>query len=635
MRKEKAEMKLFQPIMVGSMELKNRFVFPPMGTWFANTDGTVSERLLNYYARRAQGGAGMVTVEVTAVDPTQFVTHAQLRISDDSFLPGLSRLATAIKTNDGRAVIQLHHPGRQNRSIVTGFQPVAPSPLPCPLLREVPKELTVDEIRTLVDRFAQAAYRAREAGFDAIELHGAHGYLLCQFLSAYSNHRQDEYGGNISRRTRFSLEVVHAIRERVGHDYPIIFRLSAEEHIEGGLTLGETSVIARMLEEAGVDCLSVSAGNYGALEWMVQPVLFSSGCLVPSAATIKKAVGLPIIVAGRITDPIRAENILQRGDADLVAFGRGLLADPDLPRKAREQRIGEVRKCITCMSCQNELFRFDSPLACLINADAGHEGDTEGKAENPRKVLVVGAGPAGLEAARVSGLKGHKVTVWEQAQAIGGRWAWLIHGYIAEQSRILKELGVKIQVGRQLTEEQVSVLGPGVVLYTQEATPQRLPGVEGDRVLLADEVLGGKKQISGRAVVMGAGSSGCEVALHLVRRGCQVTIVEGSHRTAYGLEMNTGRAIAQKLSQSGINVLNMVKVKGFEEAALRYEVDDDGGEESVPADWVVLALGCQPTPGIPDWLSSLGIEVLSIPYCDQPVMAYRVAQKGAAIARRL
>jgi 2,4-dienoyl-CoA reductase (NADPH2) len=390
-----------------------------------------------------------------------------------------------------------------------------------------------------------------------------------------------------------------------------------------------------MLEEAGVDCLSVSAGNYGALEWMVQPVLFPSGCLVSSAATIKKAVELPVIVAGRITDPIRAENILQRGDADLVAFGRGLLADPDLPRKARERRIGEVRKCITCMSCQNELFRFDSPLACLINADAGHEGDTEGKAANPRKVLVVGAGPAGLEAARVSGVKGHKVTVWEPARAIGGRWSWLIHGYIAEQSRILKKLGVKIQVGKQLTKEQVSALGPGVVLYTQDTGPQRLPGVEGDRVLLADEVLGGKKQISGRVVVLGAGSSGCEVALHLVRRGCQVTIVESSHRTAYGLEMNTGRAIAQKLSQSGVNMLNMVKVKGFEEAALRCEGGDGGGEESVPADWVVLALGRQPTPVIPEWLSSLGIEVLSLPYCDQPVMAYRVAQEGAAIARRL
>ncbi|MDP6783303.1 MAG: NADH:flavin oxidoreductase, partial [Dehalococcoidia bacterium] len=253
-------MKLFEPIKVGSMEVKNRIVFPPMGTMLANPDGTVSDRLVKYYARRAEGGTGMVTVEVAAVDPAQFIAATQIRISDDSFLPGLTRLAQGIKDNGGRAIVQLHHPGRQTRAAVTGVPPVAPSPLPCPLLRDTPKELTTEEIRTLVDYFAQAAHRAQQAGFDAIELHGAHGYLMCQFLSPYSNQRQDEYGGSPEGRARFPLEVIAAVRERVGKDYPIVFRFSADEHVDGGLTLNDTRKLARTLEEAGVDCLSVSAG---------------------------------------------------------------------------------------------------------------------------------------------------------------------------------------------------------------------------------------------------------------------------------------------------------------------------------------------------------------------------------------
>ena len=627
-------MKLFEPIKVGSMEVKNRIVFPPMGTMLANPDGTVSDRLVKYYARRAEGGTGMVTVEVAAVDPAQFIAATQIRISDDSFLPGLTRLAQGIKDNGGRAVVQLHHPGRQTRAAVTGVPPVAPSPLPCPLLRDTPKELTTEEIRTLVDYFAQAAHRAQQAGFDAIELHGAHGYLMCQFLSPYSNQRHDEYGGSPEGRARFPLEVIAAVRERVGKDYPIVFRFSADEHVDGGLTLNDTRKLARTLEEAGVDCLSVSAGNYGAMEWTVQPVLFARGCLVDLAAAIKQEVKVPVMTAGRIIDPQQAENILQKGEADLVALGRGLLADPDFSRKTQEGRPGEVKKCITCMSCQNEVFGSSAGIICLINPEVGHEGEVEGRADTAKKVLIIGAGPGGLEAARVATGRGHQVTVWEKAPAIGGRWTWLMHGYIAEQTDVLKGLGVKVEVGKDVSPQAVSALGVAAVLYTQEGVPQRLPGVGGDRVLLADDVLEGKRELSGKVIVLGAGSIGCEVTLHLKRRGAKVTIVEPSPRTGYGLEMNTRRALAQQLAQEGVKVVTRAKFGGYQDGVLRYQVGD-GGEESLPADWVVMALGSQPSPEVPEWLTGLGVEVQSLPFCDQPSRAYRTTQEGAAVARGL
>ncbi|MEK7847901.1 MAG: FAD-dependent oxidoreductase, partial [Chloroflexota bacterium] len=380
--------------------------------------------------------------------------------------------------------------------------------------------------------------------------------LMCQFLSPYSNQRRDQYGGSTEGRARFPLEVIAAVRERVGRDYPIGFRFSADEHVPGGLILDETRKIARMLEQAGVDCLSVSAGNYGAMEWTVQPVLFARGCLVSLAAAIKKEVRLPVMTAGRIIDPQQAEDILQKGEADLIAFGRGLLADPDLPRKAQEGRMGDIRKCITCMSCQNEVFGASAPMICLINPETGHEGETEGKAAQPKKVLIIGAGPAGLEAARVAAVRGHQVTVWEPAKAMGGRWSWLMHGYIAEQSRTLKGLGVTVVTGKNVTRRAVSALRPAAVLFTQAAGPQHLPGVEGDCVVLADDVMEGRKQVSGRVVVLGAGSTGCEVALHLRRRGVEVVLVEGSPRIAYGLEMNTRRALTQQLAAEGIKVVN-------------------------------------------------------------------------------
>ncbi|MDP6346856.1 MAG: NADH:flavin oxidoreductase, partial [Dehalococcoidia bacterium] len=364
-------MKLFEPIDIGTLHLKNRLVMPPMNSRMGDPGGVVSQRTVDYYARRAQGGVGFIIVEIGAVDPVQIVSPTQLQLSDDRFIPGMARLAQAIKDNGARSAIQIHHPGRQAPASVTGTPAVAPSTLSSRRSGETPKELSPSEIEGLVGLFAQAARRAKDAGFEAVEIHGAHGYLLCQFLSPYSNHRDDDYGGDAARRARFPLQVIEAVRNEVGRDFPIIFRFSASEFTQGGLTIEDGKAIARLVEEAGVDCLSISAGTDASLEWAVQPVLLPVGCLLPLAEAVRQEAYVPVIAVGRINHPSIAEAALQEGKADLIALGRPLLADPDYPRKAQEGRWDEIRKCIACNSCRRDPWPRELPICCLLNPETG------------------------------------------------------------------------------------------------------------------------------------------------------------------------------------------------------------------------------------------------------------------------
>lgn len=626
---------LFQSFRLGTLELPNRLVMPPIATMLAERGGRVSKRLIDYYARRAEGGAGLIAVEILSVDPVQVTSPHQLKISDDSFIPGLAELVRAVKARGARVAAQLHHPGRQTSSRATGgVQPVAPSAIPCPLIREMPRELTKEEIAEIIERFAQGARRAREAGFDAVEFHGAHGYLICQFLSPFSNKRTDEYGGDVERRARFALEIVKRTRELVGRDYPIIFRISAEESVPGGLTLDETRAIARMLEEAGVDCLSVSAGNYGAMDRMVQPILHPVGCLVPLAAEIKKAVKIPVIAVGRINDARFAERVLREGKADLIAMGRPLLADPDLPRKSQEGRYGEVRKCIACNICMDLIFRRP-PIACLMNPEVGKEGETETPAEVLKKVLILGAGPAGLEAARVAHLRGHKVTLWEQAPELGGRWSWLIKPYIKDRLKELQRLGVRVELGKEITPEAVAAAGPDVVLATVPASPviPDIPGIKGDNVLLADDVLEGRKEVTGKVVVLGGGNIGCEVAMHLVRKGVEVSLVEHGVRLGSGIEPITRRVVLEELRRYGVRLFpghQASEIKG-NEVIIR---PAEGEGVKLEVTYVILALGSRPDEAQLEKFKG-DYELIPIPFCERPQDAFSAGQEGIAAARRI
>ncbi len=410
--------KLLEPVKIGAMELRNRIVMPPMCTNFASETGAVTQRLIDYYVERARGGVGLVTVEATCVDsPVGRLSPLQLCVDDDKFIGGLNDLVEAIQEKGAKISLQLHHAGRQTTLAVTGgAQPVSASET---VYKDVKaRALPAEGIECVVGRFGESAKRAKAAGFDAVEIHGAHGYLIAQFLSPYVNKRIDEYGGDPEKRMRFVLEVLEETRKRVGLDFPIIFRLSGEEFVEDGLTLKEAKGIAQRLERAGVDALHVTAGVGGTI-WPVQPMAVPRGCLVHLAEGIKEVVGIPVIAVGRINNPTLAEEILRDGRADLVSMGRALIADPELPRKVAEGRLDDIRMCTACLRGCSERFNAYLRISCTVNPAVGREKEYMVKpADKPKKVLVVGGGAAGLEAARVAALRGHEVTLYEKEATV-------------------------------------------------------------------------------------------------------------------------------------------------------------------------------------------------------------------------
>ena len=364
-------MKLFEPGRIGSMTLRNRIIMPPMGTMQVN-DNVVSDRMCRYYEERARGGAALIIVEYGTVAPRPVGDSNMLGLHDDRFIPGLARLADSVHRHGAKIGIQINNSGRALAVGGAGSQPVGPSAIKSPTTGLIPRELSTGENEQLVEAYAEGVRRARDAGFDAVEFHGAHGYLICQFLSAYTNKRKDKYGGDVRGRSTFALEIIKRTREKAGADFPLIFRISAEEGVPEGLTIDQTVVIAKLLQDAGIDCIDVSAGTMETLWTMtMQTGDIPRGCLVPYAEQIKKAVTIPVSVAGRINEPDLANEIIEKGRSDFVSIGRGMIADPEFANKAREGRPEAIRQCIACMYCTDMTGGHREPIARSVNAVAG------------------------------------------------------------------------------------------------------------------------------------------------------------------------------------------------------------------------------------------------------------------------
>ncbi len=595
---------LFKPSYIAGLGIKNRIVMPPMGTEYASEGGYVTERLIEYYSERARGGVGLVIVETTCIDnPVGKRLIRELAIDSDEFVPGLRKLAQAIKAQGAGAAIQLCHSGRASRASITQHLPVGPSNVP---MRgyEPCRELSIAEIDHLIALFGQAAKRAKACGFDGIEIHAAHHHLVANFLSAAWNNRQDRYGGELENRTRFLISILRAAKQSAGKDFPVWCRINAAEYgMQNGVTIDEAKEIARMAQNAGADAVHVSCFGVGPYAQANMPD--TPGALIPLAAEIKRVVVIPVIAVGRISPEV-GEAALRDSKADFVALGRALLADPYIPTKLAQGKLYDIIPCIACFRClEHSGLGFEpNGLKCTVNPVTGREAEYIIKSpEKTRTVLVVGGGPAGMEAGRVAALRGHQVMLYEKRERLGGqlilasipphkkeRIGPLIN-YMATQVR---RLGVHIELGKEATPELIESIGPdAVVLATGvSAFVPEIPGIEGAHVVTAEEALTGKATVGERVIVIGGELVGCETAEFLAEKGKRVTITRRGPRMATKTTLMR-RSLLDRLIKKGVIMLTGVKYERFEDNNLII-ITKEGEKKAIEADTTVLAAGARP-----------------------------------------
>jgi 2,4-dienoyl-CoA reductase-like NADH-dependent reductase (Old Yellow Enzyme family)/thioredoxin reductase len=636
---------LFSPFEIKGIHLSNRIVMPGLASFLIEDDGSITEKTIEHYRRRAAGGPSMVIVEACAVSPEGIVSPHQARIYDDRFVEGLSRIAKVMKAEGAVPALQVHHGGRQTSARVIKRKPVAPSNLPCPTISGDVEPLTKDGIQEIVFKFGESARRAAEAGFELIEIHGAHGYLLNQFLSKFSNIREDEYGGDIRGRARFSMEIIQEVRKRIGPDFPLSFKISAQEFVPGGLTTQESIEILKVLVPAGLDIVQVSAGNDATPEWICQPMFMEKACLSDSSAEIKRALNIPVMTVGRINDPLVAESIIRKGVADLVCMGRGLLADPEMPKKAKQGNLDDIRICIACNTCMESIFK-KGRVECLVNPSLGREKEMELKpAENPKKVMVIGGGPGGLHVAWVAAMRGHHVHLYEKQSSLGGqlilgsvtRYKKEILSLIEFQKKQIQKSGVKTHLDFEVTLDTVRQEKPDVVVLCTGSMPIKppIPGIDHPIVLDLPTILNGDKPARvTTVVVVGGGPTGCEVAHHLAEHGCPVTIVEQLPKLAQQLESITRKVLIKQLRENRVRFMTGHRLSRIETNGV-YVTPGDGSEVFLEADAVVIAIGNRPDNRLHEEIESLGIPVHQIGDCLEPRSAKAAISEGAAIGRAI
>jgi len=619
----------------------------PMGTNLGNPDGTVSEAHLAYIKRRAMGGAGLIITEITSVHPSGSVLPNQLGVYEDRFIPGLKKMVDAVHAAGSRVALQLHHAGRESLYLLKEKKAIAPSAIRSLVFGLTPREITREEIHELITAFGAASARALEAGFDAVEVHGAHGYLLTQFLSALSNKRDDEYGGNLGNRSRFMIEVLQEVRRKVGEGFPISLRLSVEECIQDGYTVEDIQPILPKLAEAGADILHASLGTHGSPGGMTTaPFEYPPGFNVWRAKKLKEAVGLPVIAVGRFTDPSLANEVIARAEADLVAFGRQFLADPDFLIKAREGRPEDIRKCIACnQGCIERLMLGEGKIRCALNPETGQEIICpKGPTAVHRNVWVVGSGPGGLTAAYEAARLGHKVTLYEEEEETGGQLRFAREAPYKDQYGMwtawitaqVKKMGVTVRTGVEMTDRMISEGSPEVVILATggEQIKPDIPGIDLSLVCYAWQILGGTVPPGKNAVVVGGGLIGMETADYLCQKGTRVTLAEVLKHSPVLKITSHGYMLHTRLKEAGCRFLFNAVVKKIEESSVKVLIG--GAEENLfPVDQIVIAVGLKPHDKLKEILQAKKIRHVIIGDALQPRRIIEATEEGARAAWNL
>lgn len=662
---------LFSPIKISNMELRNRIVMTAMHLGYT-PQGEVTDRLVGFYEPRAKGGVGLIIVGGCPIDEYGGMA-GMIDLSQDKFIPGLKRLTEAIRAHGAKIAAQLYQAGRYAFSaMIGGRKPFSASAVRSRLTGETPRALELREIPAVQDKFAEAAARAKEAGFDAVEILGSAGYLICQFLSPLTNKRDDEYGGPLENRMRFGIEVVQKVRAAVGPDYPILFRIAGNDFMEGGHTNREARIFAAELEKAGVDLFNVTGGWHETR--VPQLTMFvPRGAFVYLAEGIKSAVSVPVLASNRINDPSIGEEIIRNGEADLVTMARALIADPELPNKAASGKRHLIYHCVACnQGCFDNIFQL-KPASCLVNPRAGRERELAIEpAAAKKKILVVGGGPAGMKAACTAAERGHRVVLVEKAKRLGGqiplnshipgRKEMLLIGRDLENN--LRELGVEIRLGREANKEIIKEIQPDTVILATGARPIQpdIPGVKRRNVVQAWDVLAGIKGVGKRVVIVGGNAVGLETALYLadigtlspevlhfllvnkaeamdfiherLNRGCKsVTVVEMTGKAGQDIGLSTRWTVLAELRRLGVTIMTNTRAVAITDEGL--EIEKGEKREVIEADSVVLAVGSTAENSLANEIKDLVKELHVIGDAKQPRNALDAIREGLMVGLKV
>lgn len=647
---------LFLSGRINRLEIRNRFIMGAMGTLSMDPErGCPTDRMISHYARRAQGGVGLIIVEPALVNDNVPPGVACLRLDNDASVPEFSRLASAIQENGAKAALQLVAP--LNLGLRVKFEQKKPAGTkaksnsymavtPPRFGYDAFKELSPIDLAQCRDEFAGAAMRAKAAGFDAVEFHACHGSFLCASLSPFSNRRTDIYGGSDSDRARLLYEIISSCREKTGPDFPLIVRLSLSEFLEGGTTLESTTVQAKIIEAAGADAIHLTGGSQHRLDWHAPPYYIEQGPFLSQAAQVRKELTIPVIAAGKISDMSMAENAVSENMVDFICIARPLLADPDFTDKIRRNQPEDIRPCIYCNKCHQSTFRNPETrgLACTVNPDLPEENTSPlSPAERSGKVLVAGGGLAGMEAARRLAERGHRVSLFERSDRLGGQWniacreeskrgdfPKLLH----YMTRRLEKAGVIVKLNHEVDINLIESEKPDAVILATGAVPLiiSVPGVDGENVFQANAVILGKVSPGKRVAVIGAGYVGMEVAISLAKNGRQVSLVDlRKIGTDVGITIYHG--LMERLVRYNVCLFPDSPVYEIRPNGIYIEYNHE--LLFLPVDTVVLATGAIPDEQLFSRLEGKVKDLYAIGDCVSPRDAMNAIHDGAELGERI